>query len=73
MTQVRAHTRDRKAKIEAITTRICSIIIPIFQYVPCLSIWRGIMSVPLITYLIFFYIKIEIYKHNINTKEFNND
>ena len=41
--------------MEAITTRISSILIPIFQYVPCLSIWRGIMSVPLITYLIFFF------------------
>ena len=44
-----------KKKIEAISTRISSIIIPIFQYVPCLSIWRGIMSVPLITYLTFFF------------------
>jgi len=44
-----------KKKIEAISTRISSIIIPIFQYVPCLSIWHGIMSVPLITYLTFFF------------------
>ena len=35
--------------------RISSIFIPIFQYVPCLTIWRGIMSVPLITYLTFFF------------------
>lgn len=44
-----------KRKIEAITTRISSLFIPIFQYVPCLTIWKGIMSVPLITYLIFFF------------------
>ncbi len=44
-----------KKKIEAISTRISSIVIPIFQYVPCLSVWRGIMSVPLITYLILFF------------------
>jgi len=44
-----------KRKIEAITTRISSIFIPIFQYVPCLTIWKGIMSVPLITYLTFFF------------------
>ena len=44
-----------KRKIEAITTRISSIFLPIFQYVPCLTIWKGIMSVPLITYLTFFF------------------
>ena len=44
-----------KKKIEAISTRISSILIPIFQYVPCLSVWHGIMSVPLITYLTFFF------------------
>jgi protein-S-isoprenylcysteine O-methyltransferase Ste14 len=44
-----------RKKIEAISTRISSIVIPIFQYVPCLSVWKGIMSVPLITYLILFF------------------
>jgi len=44
-----------KRKIEEISTRISSILIPIFQYVPCLSIWKGIMSVPFITYLTFFF------------------
>ena len=44
-----------KRKIEAISTRISSILIPIFQYVPCLSIWKGIMSIPLITYILFFF------------------
>ena len=44
-----------KRKIEAITTRTSSIFIPIFQYVPCLSIWKGIMSIPLLTYLTYFF------------------
>lgn len=44
-----------KNKIMSISTSISSFFIPIFQYVPCLSIWRGIMSVPLITYLTFFF------------------
>jgi len=48
--------RDRiKNKIISISTSVSSFFIPIFQYVPCLSIWRGIMSVPLITYLTFFF------------------
>ncbi len=44
-----------KKKLEAISTRISSTIIPIFQYAPTLSIWRGVMSVPLVTYIIFFF------------------
>ncbi len=47
--------RKIKRKIEAISTRVSSILIPLFQYVPTLSIWRGIMSVPLITYILFFF------------------
>ena len=42
-------------KISSIATSISSILIPIFQYVPCTAIWFGIMSVPLITYLAFFF------------------
>jgi len=30
------------------------LIIPIFQYIPCASVWFGIMSLPLIGYLFFF-------------------
>jgi len=44
-----------KSKIASISTSISSILIPIFQYVPCTAIWFGIMSVPLITYLAFFF------------------
>ena len=48
--------KDRiKSKITSITTSIFSILIPIFQYVPCTSVWFGIMSVPLITYLAYFF------------------
>jgi len=44
-----------KNKISSILTNISSILIPILQYVPCTSIWFGIMSVPLITYLALFF------------------
>ncbi|MFX0105949.1 MAG: methyltransferase family protein [Candidatus Hodarchaeota archaeon] len=44
-----------KNKIISIFTSISSILIPIFQYVPCTTIWFGIMSVPLIAYLSFFF------------------
>ena len=44
-----------KNKISSIFTSISSILIPIFQYVPCTAIWFGIMSVPLIIYLGFFF------------------
>ena len=42
-------------KLTSIATSISSVIIPIFQYVPCTAIWFGIMSVPLISYLVFFF------------------
>ncbi|MFX1304891.1 MAG: methyltransferase family protein [Promethearchaeota archaeon] len=44
-----------KNKIASISTSISSFLIPIFQYVPCTAIWMGIMSVPLISYLAFFF------------------
>ena len=44
-----------KNKITSVATSLSSILIPIFQYVPCTAIWFGIMSVPLITYLAFFF------------------
>lgn len=44
-----------KNKISSILTSISSILIPILQYVPCTSIWFGIMSVPLLTYLALFF------------------
>jgi len=44
-----------KNKITSISTSISSILIPIFQYVPCTTVWFGIMSVPLISYLVFFF------------------
>ncbi len=48
--------RDKiRNKMCSIFTSISSILIPIFQYVPCTAIWYGIMSVPLITYLSFFF------------------
>jgi protein-S-isoprenylcysteine O-methyltransferase Ste14 len=31
------------------------LVIPLFQYIPCASIWFGIMSLPLISYLLIFF------------------
>ena len=39
------------SEITSISTSISSILIPILQYVPCTSVWFGIMSVPLISFL----------------------
>ncbi len=44
-----------KKKIISISTSVSSFFIPIFQYVPCTAIWFGIMSVPFITYVAFFF------------------
>ncbi|UCD01591.1 MAG: hypothetical protein JSV23_00780 [Promethearchaeota archaeon] len=54
-----------KSKIASISTSITSFIIPIFQYVPCTTIWFGIMSVPFITYLVFFFQNPEILLYDI--------
>ena len=44
-----------KNKISSIITSISSILILFLQYVPCTAIWWGIMSVPLISYLAWFF------------------
>jgi len=44
-----------KNKISSILTSVSSILIPFLQYVPCTAIWLGIMSVPLISYLVLFF------------------
>ena len=44
-----------KSSIREFLITIVWLLIPIFQYVPCASIWFGIMSVPLIGYLSFFF------------------
>lgn len=41
--------------VQSTIFNITSIAIPILQYVPCASIWFGIMSIPLISYLILFF------------------
>lgn len=41
-------------KIKAIALNFIAVMIPFFQFVPCASIWFGIMSLPLISYLINF-------------------
>ena len=51
-----SHKRNNtKSRIISIFTSISSYLIPIYQYVPCTAIWFGIMSVPFITYLGFFF------------------
>ena len=44
-----------KNKISSILTSISSLLILFLQYVPCTAIWFGIMSVPLISYLAWFF------------------
>jgi len=46
---------ENRNKLISISTSITSYVIPIFQYVPATAIWFGIMSVPFISYLIFFF------------------
>jgi len=44
-----------KTKASSIFTSISSYLILLFQYVPATGIWFGIMSVPFVTYLTFFF------------------
>jgi hypothetical protein len=44
-----------KYKLESFFTNFSSYFIPIFQFVPCTRIWFGIMSVPILSYIIFFF------------------
>ncbi|MFX0059807.1 MAG: methyltransferase family protein [Candidatus Hodarchaeota archaeon] len=55
-----------KNKIISISTTIGSILIPFVQYVPCTAIWFGIMSVPLLTYLVFFFQNPRIIIYDLN-------
>ena len=41
-------------KIKATALNFIAVLIPFFQFVPCASIWFGIMSLPLISYVINF-------------------
>lgn len=41
-------------KINATVLNFIAVLIPFFQFVPCASIWFGIMSLPLISYFINF-------------------
>lgn len=55
-----------KNKIVSASTSISSLVIPLFQYVPCTAIWFGIMSVPLLSYLIFFFQNPQIMLYDLN-------
>lgn len=50
--------------VQSTIFNITSIVIPILQYVPCASIWFGIMSIPLISYLILFFQYPDILQHD---------
>ena len=67
MLHIRMNFKRNKiiSKIVSTFTSVSSILVPIFQYVPCTAIWFGIMSVPLITYLIFFFQYPEILQSDI--------
>ncbi|MFX1307541.1 MAG: methyltransferase family protein [Promethearchaeota archaeon] len=54
-----------KSKITSISTSISSFLVPIFQYVPCTAIWHGIMSVPFLTYLGYYFQNPGILKYDI--------
>jgi protein-S-isoprenylcysteine O-methyltransferase Ste14 len=54
-----------KNRIFSLSTTASSFIIPIFQYVPCTAVWFGIMSVPLIFYILFFFQNLSILNYNI--------
>ena len=62
-----SHKRNNtKSRIISIFTSISSYLIPIYQYVPCTAIWFGIMSVPFITYLGFFFQNPNILAYDFN-------
>ena len=53
-----------KSAIKNFLITVSWIMIPVFQYVPCASIWFGIMSIPLITYFAFFLSNPEMAMHD---------
>lgn len=53
-----------KNTLQSTAFNMSSILIPIFQYIPCASIWFGIMSIPLITYLFLFFQNPSIFIHD---------
>ncbi|MFX1279732.1 MAG: methyltransferase family protein [Promethearchaeota archaeon] len=58
-----------KEKIEnrtiSVFTRISSLLIPLYQYVPATAIWFGIMSVPILSYITYFLQNPRILKYDI--------
>jgi len=53
--KMQSENKRVKSKLNSFFTSISSILILLLQYVPCTGIWFGIMSVPLITYLVLFF------------------
>ena len=53
-----------KSAVKSFFITVSWIMIPVFQYIPCASIWFGIMSIPLITYFGFFLSNPEMAMHD---------
>ncbi len=53
-----------KSTIKNSIITISSLLIPVFQYIPCASIWFGVMSIPLITYFTYFLSNPQIAMHD---------
>ena len=52
---MKSRNYKNKAKISSTFTSLSSYIILLVQYVPATGIWFGIMSIPLVTYITFFF------------------
>ncbi|NHJ23909.1 MAG: hypothetical protein EAX89_05005 [Candidatus Lokiarchaeota archaeon] len=63
---VRSKISKIKDKVKSISFNLSSIVIPILQYVPCASIWHGIMSIPLISYIVYFFQNPAILQNDLN-------
>lgn len=51
----RLSIKEIKSKLKGFFITLGWLVIPSFQYIPCASIWFGIMSLPLISYLLVFF------------------
>ena len=54
-----------QSRIFSFFTRISSIMIPIYQYVPATAIWFGIMSVPILSYITYYFQNPRILKYDL--------
>ena len=62
---MKEQTKKIRNIAESISINLSSILIILAQYVPCASIWFGIMSIPFISYLFFFFQYPSILQHDL--------